>query len=187
MTDEDWVLSSVVSYLSSLLRLYFNPKQMKWMSNESWFLKNEPPGKQISSEKLLSVGINSLYSQLGTIVYWRGHTAYLGTVWLIVRFFTFLHLIKAEDKALGTFQIPSHMRGGKIGSTLTGTSLCWSSSLGSFLTLWGDDTLGWSLSLDWAWGEGSHSEMEVALRYTLLTLFTLLTLLVLLHCITAYT
>jgi len=26
------------------------------------------------------VGINSLYSQLGTIVYWRGHTAYLGTV-----------------------------------------------------------------------------------------------------------
>ena len=61
----------------------------------------------------LFVGINSLYSQLGTIVYWRGHTAYLGTVWLIVRFFTFLHLIKAEEKALGTFQIPSHMRGEK--------------------------------------------------------------------------
>ena len=90
----------------------------------------------------LFVGINSLYSQLGTIVYWRGHTAYLGTVWLIVRFFTFLHLIKAEEKALGTFQIPSHKRGGITGSTLTGTSLCWSSSWGLFwhfeaMTHWG--------------------------------------------------
>ena len=88
------------------------------------------------------VGINSLYSQLGTIVYWRGHTAYLGTVWLIVRFFTFLHLIKAEEKALGTLQIPSHKRGGITGSTLTGTSLCWSSSWGLFwhfeaMTHWG--------------------------------------------------
>ena len=124
----------------------------------------------------LFVGINSLYSQLGTIVYWRGHTAYLGTVWLIVRFFTFLHLIKAEEKALGTFQIPSHMRGGKTGSTLTGTSLCWSSSWGLFLTLWGDDTLGWSLSLVWAWG----GEITFCFLFTLLTWFTLLILFTLL-------
>ena len=121
------------------------------------------------------MGINSLYSQLGTIVYWRGHTAYLGTVWLIVRFFTFLHLIKAEEKALGTFQIPSHMRGGKTGSTLTGTSLCWSSSWGLFwhfeaMTHWG------GVFLWFEPGGRDHILFTLLTWFTLLILFTLLAL-----------
>ena len=120
----------------------------------------------------LFVGINSLYSQLGTIVYWRGHTAYLGTVWLIVRFFTFLHLIKAEEEALGTFQIPSHVRGGKTGSTLTGTSLCWSSSWGLFwhfeaMTHWGGVFLWFEPG-----GERSHSVYTVDMVYTVDTVYT---------------
>ena len=79
MMDEDWVLSSVVSYLSSLLRLYFKPKQMKLMSNETFVCGNK--------QSVFSARHNSLLA--------RAHSIFRHCLigWWVLQ--AFLHLIKA--------------------------------------------------------------------------------------------